>query len=308
MKLIPFTVQSVQETTDERPYGINQIKAPEIWDQSERGKGVVIAILDTGIDTTHPDLKDRIIDGRNFTLEGRFNDITDRNGHGTHVAGTIAGSENGEGVVGVAPEADLLICKVLDRHGSGSYRSITQAIRWATRWRGPNGERVRIINMSLGGPSPDEKQYDAILQACGKGILVCVASGNEGDSNESSMEFGWPAGYNECITVSASDEEKKLAPFSNNSKEVDVMAPGVDVLSTYPVGKYAVLSGTSMATPHVAGALALIINIGEKYFDRTLTESELYALLVESCCSLGYRPSSEGHGIIDLTNLNKRCN
>ena len=308
MKLIPFTVQSVQETTDERPYGINQIKAPEIWDQSERGKGVVIAILDTGIDTTHPDLKDRIIDGRNFTFEGRFDDITDRNGHGTHVAGTIAGSEDGEGVVGVAPEADLLICKVLDRHGSGSYRSITQAIRWATKWRGPNGERVRIINMSLGGPSPDEKQYDAILQACGKGILVCVASGNEGDSNESSMEFGWPAGYNECITVSASDEEKKLAPFSNNSKEVDVMAPGVDVLSTYPVGKYAVLSGTSMATPHVAGALALIINIGEKYFDRTLTESELYALLVESCCSLGYRPSSEGHGIIDLTNLNKRCN
>jgi major intracellular serine protease len=307
MKLIPFTVQSVQETTDERPYGINQIKAPEIWDQSERGKGVVVAILDTGIDTTHPDLKDRIIDGRNFTFEGRSNDITDRNGHGTHVAGTIAGSEDGEGVVGVAPEADLLICKVLDRNGSGSYRSITQAIKWATKWRGPNGERVRIINMSLGGPSPDEKQYDAILQACSEGILVVVASGNEGDSDESSMEFGWPAGYNECITVSASDEEKKLAPFSNNSKEVDVMAPGVDVLSTYPVGKYAVLSGTSMATPHVAGALALIINIGERYFDRTLTESEIYALLVESCCSLGYRPSSEGHGIIDLTNLNKRC-
>ena len=307
MKLIPFTVKSVQKTTDERPYGIDQIKAPEMWDQAERGKGVVIAILDTGIDVTHPDLKDRIIDGRNFTLEGRVNDITDRNGHGTHVAGTIAGSEDGEGVIGVAPEADLLICKVLDKDGSGDYRGITQAIRWATRWRGPNGEKVRIINMSLGGPVPNERQYDAILQACGEGILVVVASGNEGDQDESSLELGWPAGYNECITVSACDETKKLAPFSSNSKEVDVMAPGVDVLSTYPVGKYAVLSGTSMATPHVAGALALIINIGERYFNRTLTESELYALLVESCCSLGYKPSSEGHGIIDLTNLNKRC-
>jgi major intracellular serine protease len=307
MKLIPFTVQKVQDTTDERPYGINQINAPEVWDMADRGKGVVIAILDTGIDTTHPDLKDRIIGGRNFTGEGRSDDFTDRNGHGTHVAGTIAGSQDGKGVVGVAPEADLLICKVLNRQGSGSYRSITQAIRWATNWRGPNGERVRIMNMSLGGPIPDEKQYEAILDACAQGILVCVASGNEGDADESTMEFGYPSNYGECITVSACDEEKKLAPFSNNHKQVDVIAPGVNVLSTYPVNQYAVLSGTSMATPHVAGALALIINIGEKYFDRTLTESELYALLATSCCSLGYRASSEGHGIMDLTNLNKKC-
>lgn len=307
MKLIPFTVQKVQETTDERPYGINQIKAPEMWDKGERGKGVVIAILDTGIDTTHPDLKDRIIDGRNFTNEGCDDDITDRNGHGTHVAGTIAGTQDGQGVVGVAPEADLLICKVLNKHGSGGYRGITQAIKWATKWRGPKGEKVRIINMSLGGPIPDEKQYQAILDACSEGILTVVASGNEGDSDENSMEFGYPSCYGECITVSACDQEKKLAPFSNNHKQVDVIASGVDVLSTYPVGQYAVLSGTSMSTPHVAGALALIINIGEKYFDRVLTESEIYALLVQSCCSLGYKPSSEGHGIIDLTNLNKKC-
>ena len=196
---------------------------------------------------------------------------------------------------------------MLDKNGSGGYRGITQAIKWATKWRGTNGEKVRIINMSLGGPLPNDEQYQAILGACAEGILVVVASGNEGDEDENSMEFGWPAMYNECITVGACDEEKKLAPFSNNSRQVDVIASGVDVLSTYPSGQYAVLSGTSMSTPHVAGALALIINIGEKYFGRTLTESELYALLVQCCCSLGYKPTSEGHGLLDLTSLNKKC-
>lgn len=307
MKLIPFTVKSITKTVDHRPYGIDQINAPKMWEQANGGRGVVIAILDTGIDTEHPDLKHRIVDGHNFTGEGKKTDITDRNGHGTHVAGTIAGSQDGQGVVGVAPEASLLIGKVLNRYGSGGYAGITKAIKWATKWRGPNGERVRVINMSLGGPMPNDEQYQAILDACAEGILVVVASGNEGDANEDTLEFGWPALYNECITVGACDEEKKLASFSNNSRQVDVIASGVDVLSTYPESQFAVLSGTSMATPHVAGALALIINIGEKHYGRTLTESEIYALLVQCCCSLGYKPSSEGHGIVDLTDLNKKC-
>ena len=306
-KLIPFTVKSVQEKTTETPYGVLQINAPEIWARGEKGAGTVIAILDTGIDTTHPDLADRIIDGRNFTDEGNRDDITDRNGHGTHVAGTISAIENGSGVVGVAPEAKLLICKVLNRQGSGGYKGITNAIKWATKWKGPNGERVRVMNMSLGGPHHDPSQYNAILEACAKGIVICVASGNEGDSDENTMEYGYPALYNECVTVSACDEKKDLAYFSSNSRQVDVIASGVDVLSTYPTGQYAVLSGTSMATPHVTGALALIINRGEKYFGRTLTESEIYALLVQCCCSLGHKPTSEGHGILDLTGLNKKC-
>ena len=307
MKLIPFEVKSIEATSNEIPYGVNLIKAPEIWDKAEKGKGVVVAILDTGIDLGHPDLADRVIGGRNFTDEGTPNDITDRNGHGTHVAGTIAGSENGSGVVGVAPQADLLICKVLNRNGSGGYKGITDAIKWATKWRGKNGERVRVMNMSLGGSMHDEQQYRAILKACAEGIMVVVASGNEGDANEETLEYGYPALYNECITVAACDEGKKLASFSNNSRQVDVIAAGVDVLSTYPTSQYAVLSGTSMATPHVSGALALIINAGEKYFGRTLTESEIYALLAQTCCSLGYKPTSEGHGLIDLTAMNKKC-
>ena len=306
-KLIPFTVKSVQEKPSEIPYGVLQINAPEIWKRGEKGADTVVAILDTGIDTTHPDLADRIIGGRNFTNEGSKDDITDRNGHGTHVAGTICAIENESGVVGVAPEAKLLICKVLNKDGSGGYKGITDAIKWATKWKGSNGERVRVINMSLGGSYNDSNQYRAILEACAKGILIVVASGNEGDSNEDTLEYGYPALYNECVTVSACDENKKLADFSSNSKQVDVIASGVDVLSTYPTGQYAVLSGTSMATPHVTGALALIIKCGERYYDRTLTESEIYALLVQCCCSLGYKPTSEGHGIVDLTGLNKKC-
>ena len=120
VKLLPFTVKEIQAKSSEIPYGVKMMKAPEIWEHGERGKGVVVCILDMGIDTTHPDLKDRIIDGRNFTNEGGRNDFTDRNGHGTHVAGTIAGS--GE-ILGVAPEASLLICKVLGRNGSWHLQS-----------------------------------------------------------------------------------------------------------------------------------------------------------------------------------------
>jgi major intracellular serine protease len=307
MKLLPFELKAIQNTAPVMPYGIKQIGAPEIWEKGEEGEGVVVAILDTGIDTTHPDLRDQIIGGRNFTSEGRRDDITDRNGHGTHVAGTIAGARNNTGVIGVAPKAKLLIGKVLNKYGTGGYRGITDAIRWATDWRGPNGERTRVINMSLGGPIHDPDQYAAILYACSKGVLVIVAAGNEGDDDEETMEYGYPALYNECITVAACDEEKKLARFSNNSKQVDAISAGVDVLSTYPTGQYAVLSGTSMATPHVTGAVALLIALGEKYFGRMLTESEIYALLVQNCCSIGYKPTSQGHGIVDLTLWNKDC-
>ena len=309
IKLVPFTVESIQDTTDEIPYGVRQCGAPEIWEtKNEKGSGIVIAVLDTGIDTNHPDLKDNIIGGRNFTPEGwSQKNYEDNNGHGTHVAGTIAAVENGAGVVGVAPEAKILACKVLDRNGSGNYYSIIEGIRYATNWKGENGERVRIINMSLGGSFDDKNLKEAILEACAKGIVVCVASGNEGDSREETYEYGYPALYNECITVAACNEQMKLAPFSNNHLQVDITAAGVNVLSTYPKSKYATLSGTSMATPHIAGMLALIIKMGEAKFKRELTESEIFALLAKCCCSLGYEASTEGNGLPDLTKFDDRC-
>lgn len=307
MKLIPYKINSIKSALNEIPIGVTQLQAPEIWAKGEKGKGMVIAILDTGIDRDHPDLKNQIIDGRNFTGEGAADDFSDGNGHGTHVAGTIAAEENNNGVVGVAPEAKLLICKVLNDQGSGSYQSIIDGINFAANWKGANGERVRIINMSLGGSFDDPNLKQSILNACSKGILVVVASGNEGDANESTAEISFPALYNECITVAACDENKKLAYFSNTHLQVDIMAAGVKVYSTFPASQYAALSGTSMATPHISGALALIINIGEKQFKRSLNREEIYSLLVKCCCSLGYEKSSEGNGIPELTQIYKHC-
>lgn len=307
MKLTPFTVESVQEQANEIPFGVSMLQAPELWAKGEKGSGIVVAICDTGIDRNHPDLKNQIIGGKNFTGEGASDDFSDGNGHGTHVAGTIAAQENGMGVMGVAPEAKLLICKVLNSEGSGSYSSIIKGIKYATKWKGPNGERVRVINMSLGGPHNDSKLYEAILDAVAAGIMVVVASGNEGDANPLTYEKSYPALYNECITVAACDQYKQIADFSNEHLQVDIIAPGVNIPSTYPTSQYAVLSGTSMATPHVAGALALVIAIGEKQFKRGLTESEIFALLTKCCCSLGYEKSTEGNGLPELEQIYEKC-
>jgi major intracellular serine protease len=305
MKLMPYVVDALQTEAVKIPYGVQLCQAPDIWETNEKGSGIVVAVLDTGCDKNHPDLKDNIIEGRNFS-GGFFNhdDWEDRTGHGTHVAGTIAA--NGK-IQGVAPEAKLLIGKVLGDDGSGGYSSIINGIQWAANWEGANGERVRIINMSLGGSHNHRGLQEAILDACAKGIMVVVASGNEGNGDENTFEYGYPALYNECVTVAACDEERNMAAFSNNHLQVDVTAAGVGVVSTYPKSSYARLSGTSMATPHISGILALLIKLGETKFRRMMTESEIYGLLTKVCCSLGNQASNEGHGLPELSRFFEEC-
>jgi major intracellular serine protease len=302
MKLIPFDVQSVIQSIKEIPEGVKMIQAPDVWDKSSKGDGVVIAVLDTGCQKDHPDLRDRIVSGRNFTSDynGDPLNYTDNNGHGTHVAGTIAATENNMGVLGVAPKAKLLILKVLTGEGGGSYKNIIDGINYAIKWRGENNERVRIISMSLGGSSDVPKLHETIIKAVNNNILVVCASGNNGDKDHRTDEFNYPAAYNEAISVGATDFNKNIAKFSNSNYNVDLVAPGDKILSTYPEDKYAILSGTSMATPHVSGALALIINISEAEFGRTLTEAELYAQLIKRTTSLGFHKNSEGNGLIEL--------
>ncbi|SEC46934.1 S8 family peptidase [Paenibacillus sp. GP183] len=294
--VIPFLVHELAEKVNEVPKGVEMIQAPKIWNQT-KGKGITVAILDTGCDLTHPDLKDRIVGGRNFTNddEGKTDVYQDYNGHGTHVAGTIAATQNNNGVVGVAPEANLLIIKVLDRNGSGQYDWIINGIKYAIE------QKADIISMSLGGPADHPELHKAIQKAVSQNILVICAAGNEGDGVDTTDEFDYPGCYNEVISVGAVDLERHSSNFSNSNNEVDLVAPGEKILSTYLNGKYATLSGTSMATPHVAGAMALIKVLVNTSFERKLTERELYAQLIKRTVPLGNSPKFEGNGLVYLT-------
>jgi major intracellular serine protease len=296
VRVIPYRVVEENEEIKEVPKGVELIQAPKLWNET-KGKGIKVAVLDTGCETAHPDLKDRIIGGRNFTDDDRSNpDIyTDYNGHGTHVAGTIAAQENETGVIGVAPEAGLLIVKVLNKAGSGKYDWIIKGIHYAIE------EKADIISMSLGGPADVPELHEAIKTAVNNNILVVCAAGNEGDGDDSTNEFAYPGAYNEVISVGAINLERGSSEFTNSHNEIDLVAPGEGITSTYLNGKYATLSGTSMAAPHVSGALALIKTYANLHFERVLSEPELYAQLIKRTVPLGNSPKLEGNGLVYLT-------
>ena len=298
VRLIPFKLVEQLEMVNEIPKGVEIIQAPEIWKET-KGSGITVAVLDTGCQTDHPDLKDRIIGGYNFTTDDSGNPLMfeDYNGHGTHVSGTIAASLNNAGVAGVAPEANLLILKVLGKNGSGQYEWIIKAIQYAIE------QKVDIISMSLGGPSDVKELHDVIIEAVNKDILVVCAAGNEGDGKESTDELGYPGCYNEVISVGAVNLDHESSEFTNSNNQVDLVAPGEKVISTYINGTYASLSGTSMATPHVSGALALLKVISTSAFERDLTVPELYSQLIKRTVPLGNSPKVEGNGLVYLTLL-----
>ncbi|MCA1038079.1 S8 family peptidase [Bacillus infantis] len=298
VRVIPYQVIEQSEAVSGIPEGIGLIQAPKIWEET-RGEGITIAVLDTGCDISHPDLKNQIIGGRNFTGDDSGNpDIyKDYNGHGTHVAGTIAAEGKEPGISGVAPGAKLLIVKVLDRNGSGQYDWIIEGIRYAI------DQKADIISMSLGGPNDMPELHEIIKEAVRSNIAVVCAAGNEGDGKDSTDEFAYPGCYNEVISVGAIDLERNSSQFTNSHNEIDLVAPGEEIQSTFPNGKYATLSGTSMAAPHVSGAMALIKNSASKSFDRKLSEAELFAQLIRRTVPLGNSPKLEGNGLVYLTLL-----
>lgn len=237
---------NVQATGQVTPWGIPHVDADEVQQTGVVGSGVKVGIIDTGIDYTHEDL---IVSGGATFVQGTI-DYMDDNGHGTHVAGTVAGVDNTIGVLGVAPKVELYAIKVLDQNGSGSYSDVVAGIEWAIR------NNIDILNMSLGGSQGSKTLQSAIDNAYNEGMLLVAAAGNSGYDRKGTI--GYPAKYDSVIAVGAVDQQNNRASFSSVGRELELMAPGVNIHSTVSGGGYDSYNGTSVATPHVSGVAALV--------------------------------------------------
>jgi hypothetical protein len=281
------------------------IKANEVWSQyGNKGEGIVIAIIDCGIDYNHPALGKGF--GKGFKVIGGYdfvyndNDPMDDNGHGTHVAGIVAG--NNEKIQGVAPNASLLAYKVLDASGSGFESNIISAVERAAdpNHDGLTDDKADIINMSLGGDgTPDDALSIASDNATACGIVVCVAAGNNGGIRFKSISS--PGNARSVITVGASDKKDVMASFSSKGPNTDIytikpdlLAPGVSISSSLPNNSYGSNDGTSMACPHVAGVCALLKKTHPKW-----TPEEIKSAIMITAKDLGYEAMVQGAGRID---------
>lgn len=297
-----FTIQA-----QSIPTGILRIDGDLSSTISGNGSGSVnvdVAVIDTGIQSNHPDLN--VVGGKNCNTGRSYED---GHGHGTHVAGTIGAKDDNNGVVGVAPGARLWAVRVLNNQGSGTTSSIICGINWVTQ----NARTIEVANMSLGGSGSDsncggsDTYHNAICASVNAGVTYVVAAGNSA-ANANNYR---PATYNEVITVSAladfngepgggaaatcrSDVDDTLADFSNYGSDVDLIAPGVCILSTWKGSGYNTISGTSMASPHVAGAAALY-----KANNPNATPSQVKSAL-QNAGNLNWNNSGDPDGIKEI--------
>lgn len=264
------------------PWGIAKVRAPEAWAHAS-GRGVRVAVLDTGIDMNHPDLKANIDGG--FDCINETTNVIDDNGHGTHVAGIIAACNNDLGVVGVAPEARLYAVKAFDSKGQGQVSDIVQGVEWCI------ANRVHIINMSFGTIDSSKALAMAIQKAAQTGIIMVAAAGNDGRRDN----VLYPARDPNVIAVAASTRGDRIAAFSNSGEQVAMAAPGEDIYSTYREGGYKSLTGTSMACPHVTGAAALLLSISPG-----LARDGVREVLCRTATKLpGFSPDQQGSGVVN---------
>jgi thermitase len=232
-------------------YYLDNIKAPQAWEYETGSSAVIVAVLDTGVDMAHIELASKLVEGYDYVDRDLI--PQDMNGHGTHVAGIIgAVTNNGVGMAGLSWGARIMPLRVLDAYGNGSYANTADAIRYAV----DNG--AQVINMSIGGTKYSEVLENAINYAASNGVTLVAATGNSGVST-----VLYPAAFGAVIAVGATDSADQKAWFSNTGGAIDVVAPGVSIFSLYPGNTYRYISGTSMATPMVAGFAALLWSLPE---------------------------------------------
>lgn len=293
-RLYPYTpAEAPKLLTIEDLWNLQQINVASFW-QHTKGAGVVVAVIDTGLDVNHPDFAGRIINPVNLTYEP--GGVQDNEGHGTHVAGIIAGAKTG-----VAPEARIMPIKVF---GSGDGFQFQEAFRVIKEWnaKAAEADKVRVINCSWGGA------YDAVInyhirELMGGLVETVAAAGNAGDGQADTSEI-----YNQCpgflwepVTTGATDEAGNPTGFSSSFAGIDIGAPGNNIYSTFPGGGYKVMSGTSMSAPHIAGALALIYAWTLLREGRVPSQEYIESTLFKHVKKTGADPDLVGNGVLDLT-------
>lgn len=255
VSLLPYIEEPIYGMSTSQPaiqgWEITKFNIPKYWKQS-RGENVVIAVIDTGVDFNHEDLKNNIISGKNFVETGK--DPMDVCGHGTHVSSTIAAEDNGCGIVGVANKAKIMPIKALDNNGSGNMQNLVSAIRFAA------DSGVDFITMSLGSPSPSKPIEDAINYAESKGCVIFCAAGNSGPS----IDIMYPAKYKNTISIGAIDKYLRRTDFTCSGDSLDFLAPGHEIIGCIPNNNYAMMSGTSMSNPYAVGLAALLLSYNKQ--------------------------------------------
>ena len=272
-------------------WAIPRLRLPHVWGDSD-GSGVTVAVIDTGVDTTHPDLADNLVPGRNVLGLTASDDVTDGHGHGTHVAGTVAAvTDNGIGVAGVAPGARIMPIKALDAAGGGWSSDIADGIVHAV------DHGAGVVNLSLSSAGANSVLADAVAYARSRGVVVVAAGGN---GRLRGNQTAYPAAFPGVIAVAATDATDADASFSNTGDYIDLAAPGVDILSTLRGGGYGSMSGTSMATPHVAGIAALLLDelAEEGPVDSGDPVTDLMIRTAEDLGQPGWDPAY-GYGLVD---------
>lgn len=273
------------------PWNILRVDAREAW-KTGAGRGVSVAIIDTGIDCSHPDLSCRYENGINIVTPESSPQDDNNPGHGTHVSGTVAGQGISGGVYGVAPLVTLMPVKALNGDGAGRPSDIAKGIIWAA------DHGAQVISMSLGSPEPSPGLQRAVDYALRRQVVVVAAAGNDGPAQNT---IGYPAAFPGVIAVAASDERDHVASFSSRGRGVTFIAPGARILSTVP-GGYMFLDGTSMATPHVAALAALAIERGAS--GPAGVASALARASKKLCPDSRCSPATEeGRGMIDAAKI-----